>query len=98
MKTQLATLDQARKAAGLGLNSKKTKVLHITGKHNTSQHQIILNQVPLENVKEFKYLGLVKSDDGTCSKDIKIRIGMAKNSMIQLNSILKDHSRTENLS
>ena len=93
----LNRIDQVGKAAGLDLNSKKTKVMHVTGKHNTSQDQIILNLFPLENVKEFKYLGSVKSLDGTCSKDIKIRIGMAKNSMIQLNSIWKDHSITAEL-
>ena len=93
----LNRVDQVGKAAGLDLSSKKTKAMHVTGKPNTSQDQIILNQIPLENVKEFKYLGSVKSHDGTCSKDIKIRIGMANNSMIQLNSIWKDHSITAEL-
>ena len=44
----LNRVDQVGKAAGLDLNSKKTKVMHVAGKHNTSQDQdqIIPNQVP----------------------------------------------------
>ena len=59
----LNRVDQVGKAAGLDLNSKKTLVMHVTGKYNTSQDQIILNLFPLENVKEFKYLGSVKLHD-----------------------------------
>ena len=55
-----------------------------------SQHQIKINGMPLENVEEFKYLGSVKSNDGTCSKDLKIRIAMAKQKTVQLNNIWKD--------
>ena len=57
----------------------------------------MLNQVPLENVKECKYLGSVKTLDGTCSKDITMRFGMAKNSLDQLNNIWKDPSITADL-
>ena len=93
----LYRVDRVGKAAGLDLNSKKTKVMHVAGKYNTRQDQIMLNQVPLENVKDFRYLGSVKTHDGTCSKDIKTRIGMAKNSMVQLNNIWKDRSITADL-
>ena len=47
--------------------------MHVAGKYNTSQDQIMLYQVPLENVKDFKYLRSVKTHSGTCSKDIKMR-------------------------
>ena len=59
----LNRVDQIGKAAGLDLNSKRTKVMHVAGKYNTRQDHIMLNQVSLENVKDFKYLGSVK----TCS-------------------------------
>ena len=48
-------VDRVGKAAGLDLNSKKTKVMLVAGKYNTKQDQIMLNQVPLENVKDCKY-------------------------------------------
>ena len=69
----------------------------MAGKYNTKHDQTMLNQVPLENVKDFKYLGSVKTHNGTCSKDIEMRTGMAKNSLDQLNNIWKDHSMTTDL-
>ena len=44
----------------------------------------------LEKVKQFKYLGSIKTDDGSCMQDIKVRIAMAKQKMVQLNNIWKD--------
>ena len=38
----------------------------------------------------FKYLGSIKTEDGSCLQDIKARIAMAKQKMIQLNNIWKD--------
>ena len=55
------------------------------------QHTNFVDKAPLENIDDFKYLGSIKSHDGTSSKDIKTRIGMAKNRMVQLNNIWKDH-------
>jgi hypothetical protein len=42
-------------------------------------------------VTDFKYLGSIKASDGTCTKDIKCRIGMVKQKMVQLNNIWKDN-------
>ena len=41
----------------------------------------------LRDTKEthFKYLGLIKTEDESCLQDIKARIAMAKQKMIQLN-------------
>jgi hypothetical protein len=44
----------------------------------------------LENLTDFKYLDSIKASDGTCTKDIKCRIGMAKQKMVQLNNIWKN--------
>ena len=51
---------------------------------------ICINGTPLENITDFKYLGSVKTNDGSCSKDIKIRIAMAKHKMVELNNLWKD--------
>ena len=92
MKRILHRVDTAGREAGLKLNAKKTKVLHIAGTNSQKNNEITIDNVPLEKVKDFKYLGSIKADDATCSKDIKCRIGMAKNKMTQLNNIWKDHS------
>ncbi|GFR92660.1 endonuclease-reverse transcriptase [Elysia marginata] len=51
-----------------------------------------IDQTVLENVEGFKYLGSVKTINGSCSKDTKMRIGMAKKKMIELNNVWKDHN------
>jgi hypothetical protein len=55
----------------------KTKVMHITGPGSQGPQQIRINGTDLENVTDFKYLGSIKASDGTCTKDVKCRIGMA---------------------
>ena len=70
------------------LNAKKTKVIHINGK--TTPDPISVNGDNLEYVLEMKYLGSIKTCDGSCSKDVKTRIAMAKKKMVDLNNIWKD--------
>ena len=89
MKRILHRVDQAGRNAGLHLNAKKTKVMSI-GTRDDEHHNIKIDGTPLEEINDFKYLGSYKAKDGTCSKDIKTRIGMAKNKMIQLNNIWKN--------
>ena len=91
MRRILYRVDAAGKEDGLKLNAKKTKVLHVNAKETTNKEEILVDKTPLENVKDFKYLGSIKTEDGHCTKDIKVRIGMAKQRMVQLNNIWKDH-------
>ena len=78
----------------MGLNAKKTKVMHIVGKDSLPDEltEIVVNGTVLEKVEHFKYLGSIKSSDGTCLKDVTTRIAMAKAKMIQLKNIWKDRS------
>ena len=92
MKRILYRVDAAGQAAGLKLNAKKTKVLYTNANKNQTQQTIQIEKTDLENVDNFKYLGSVKSKDGTCHKDIIARIGMAKQKLVQLNNIWKDRS------
>lgn len=65
-------MDVSGKTIGLNLNAKKTKGMHI-GKFKNQEHQTMHI-----NAFELIYLGSVKTDDSSCSKDIKTRIVMAK--------------------
>ena len=38
------------------------------------------------------YLGWIKTNNDTCTKDIQVRIAMAKNKMLKLSNIWKDNS------
>ena len=91
-KRMLYRVDAAGEAKGLGLNVPKTKYMHIKGVDSQAdEHNIIkVKGTQLEKVEHFKYLGSIKSSDGTCLQDIKTRIAMAKQKMLQLNNIWKD--------
>ena len=93
MKRIIHRVDAAGREAGLLLNAKKTKIMHVRGKKTPSQPpEVKINGVSLENVDHFKYLGSIKMADGTCNKDITTRIGMAKQKMTQLSNVWKDRS------
>ena len=89
MKAILQRVDTEGKKAGLKLNAKKTKVMHIN-KGSVPQQNITVDNTNLEYVSQFKYLGSIKADDGSCLNDIKARIAMAKQNTVQLNNIWKD--------
>ncbi|GFS09341.1 reverse transcriptase-like [Elysia marginata] len=91
MRRILHRVDESCKKAGLKLNAKKTKIMQLKPE-NSSLYDVKVDQTVLENVEDFKYLGSVKTIDGSCSKDIKMRIGMAKKKMIELNNVWKDHN------
>src|SRR5215470_4382960 len=55
---------------------KKTKVMRIS--RQPSPVTITIEQQQLENVKCFKYLGSMLTEDGRCTCEIKSRIAMAK--------------------
>jgi hypothetical protein len=40
--------------------------------------QIKIGKKPVENVKEFNYLGSMNTNDARCTREIKARIAMAK--------------------
>ena len=82
----------AGRKTGLKLNAKKTKIIHIKGKDGQNEDLTAVNVdgAVLEKVTHFKYLGSIKTEDGSCLQYIKARIAMAKQKMIQLNNIWKD--------
>ena len=84
----LNKVNDAGERSGLKLNAKKTKVMHINGKSDPDP--IFINGVNLEYVSDMKYLGSIKEENGSCSKDVKTRIAMAKKKMVDLNSVWKD--------
>jgi hypothetical protein len=58
------------------MNVEKTKVMRIS--RQPTPVTIKIGQKQLENVKCFKYLGSLLTDDGRCTCEIKSRIAMAK--------------------
>ena len=71
------------------LNTKKTKVMTISRTPN-SRLVIMVNKIQLEQVKEFRYLGSVITEDNRCEKEIRIRIAMAKEAFNKKKELLKN--------
>jgi hypothetical protein len=61
---------------GMEMNVEKTKVMRIS--RQPTPVTIKIDQRQLENVKCFRYLGSMLTDDGWCTCEIKSRIAMAK--------------------
>ena len=67
---------EASERFGLSLNAKKTQVM-IIGRH-TSTINIMYNGAPLEQVKQFIYLGASFNEKGDTIKEVKRRVAIAK--------------------
>ena len=61
---------------GMEMNVEKTKVMRIS--RQPSPVRITIDQKQLDNAKCFKYLGIMLTDDGRCTCEIKSSIAMAK--------------------
>lgn len=77
--------DEARKA-GLSINIAKTKVMRMNSTNNTP---LFINNIPLEEVEKFEYLGSMLTNDGGAKKDVDNRIRKARVSFAILNRIWK---------
>src|SRR6478735_3722092 len=85
-------LNEACKVYGMAINVKKTKVMVVcrTGKVKCS---IVLDNVILEQVDRYKYLGSWICEDARCDEEIKARIGMAKAAFWQNKELMRRNIR-----
>ena len=82
---------------GLTVNSKKTKVMVIT-KSETIPVCCLRNGTDnIEQLSSFKYLGAYITSDSRCKKEIRVRIGLAKNAFNRLGHIFKDRKLSVNI-
>ena len=70
----------------MAINVKKTKVMVIS-KAGKVKCSITLNNMALEQVNLYKYLGSWITEDARCEEELKARIGMAK--ALQLSGKIK---------
>ena len=81
-------LGKAYECFGLSLNAKKTQVM-VIGRH-TSSINIMYNGAPLEQVKQFIYLGACFNEKGDTIKEVKWRVAIAKRASGDLHMILRN--------
>ena len=72
---ETARLETYAKQTGLHINTAKTQVMYVNA---TPTAPITANGDPLEFVDEFTYLGSLISKDNGAQKDIKARLGKAR--------------------
>ncbi|XP_063426959.1 uncharacterized protein LOC134710519 [Mytilus trossulus] len=68
-------LNNYAKQTGLNVNAKKTKVISINTRNTTP---ITINDLPVDSVEDFTYLGSIISKDNGTGKDIKARLSKAR--------------------
>ena len=80
MQKMIDILSTTCKEYGMKINVKKIKVMimYETAKPKGMQRFITLNNVPLEQMSLFKYLGSWITEDARSDEDIRARVGMAK--------------------
>ena len=71
---------------GLRMNVKKTKTMVVT-RGDEVKISFKINGKILEQVKSFKYLGQIITDDGKCDTEVKSRIAMARNTFAKLKDV-----------
>ena len=74
------------KSYGMKINSQKTKTMKFGRK--SGMVSITLDEVVLEQIKDFEYLGSYFSENGYTEKNTRVRIGIAKNVFTHLKPIL----------
>src|SRR5215510_3849187 len=72
---------------GMRINVRKTKAM-VIAKNGDQKVDIEIGQHKVEQVKHFKYLGSVMTEDGRCIKEIKSRIGLGKQAFEKRKKIL----------
>ena len=92
MQKMLDRLSETCKEYGMEINVKKTKVMVMNGTGRIKKG-VKLNNVPLERVTRFKYLGSWITDDAKSDDDIRARVGMAKAAFWQNKELMRRNIR-----
>ena len=80
-------INRVTKEYGMKINVKKTKAMCISS-HGGGRVRILIDAQKVEQVKRFKYLGSVITEDGHCDDDIRSRIAMGKAAFMEKKAIL----------
>ena len=64
-------------------------IIMVVGDENTNE-SIDVDGETIDKVNSFKYIGAIKTSTGSCSEDVKARIGRVKKATMELDTIGKD--------
>src|SRR5437899_2451780 len=91
MKKMIDRLNETCNAYRMEINVKKAKVmiLNLKKKEKEMQSCIMLNNLPLEQVTRFKYLGSWITENAKSDEDIRARVGIAKAAFWQNKELMR---------
>ena len=84
LQTLLGRVVEASKEKGPSVNRKKTECMVVSKKSQNPGCKVHIDQKEIKQVTEFNYLGSIITEDGRCEREIKARIGMAKEAFERL--------------
>ena len=84
----MSKLNDAMEEYGMTINTKKTKVAVISKKGN-EKVKIVISRDEIEQVKQFRYLGSVITEDRRYEQEIRTRIAMARAAFIDRKTLLE---------
>src|SRR6476661_5361054 len=77
LQTLMDSLNTTAKHYDMKININKTKAM-VVSRNGGERVNITVEGQSVEEVRKFRYLGSLISEDGKCLDDVKTRIGMAK--------------------
>jgi hypothetical protein len=88
LKTMVMNVVKIGTEYGMELNLKKTKVM-VVSKEFQTKCNIIIDNVPLQQVEGYKYLGSYITDDGRNEKEIRMRTGTAEEAFWKMKELMR---------
>ena len=86
----LESLNGESEKRGLTINKKKTKIMVFSKRKETPTSSDKLNNITIEQVESFNYLGSLLTSDCKCDREIR-RIALAKKSFMNKKSIITNN-------
>ena len=84
-------LESTVKKFGMEINTDKSKIL-VNSRQPTQPCAININNTPLEQVNQFKYLGAVVTTEGDSSKELRTRLTLGVAAMASLGRLWSGRS------
>src|SRR5580698_3994309 len=87
-------LNETAKRYDMKINVKKTKAMVVSREEGKAVN-LTTDGHKVEQVKTFKYLGVIMTENGSCIEAVKARIGMAKLAFNKTREIVTKSLKTE---
>ena len=91
LQSMIESINTACEEYGMALNAKKTKTMVISKLDEGKTCKVKVNGTELDQVKKYKYLGTMVTDDGRSIAEVKRRIALAKDAFWKYGELLRNN-------